>query len=365
MWGGLRTLVVVPARGGSKGVPLKNLRPLAGVPLVAWVGHLVRALDWVDRAVVSTDHAEIARTARESGLDAPFYRPPELSGDRVGDLDVLAHALDAVEALDRQRYDVVVMLQPTSPLRRPEHVTATVEKLASGAFDSVWTISPTDSKSHPWKQLRFEEERLSLWDPKGAGIVARQQLPPVYQRNGAAYAFTRACLLEQRTVLGARASALVLDEPMVSIDTTADFEAVETILRERDAGRARSEPAPPERPPRLAPRTFVIDLDGVIAALVPHNDYARSAPLPDNIARVNALHERGHRIVLYTARGSASGRDWTETTRRQLERWGVKYHELRFGKPAADYYIDDRLISLEDAVELADAGPHPDGSPKG
>ena len=230
-----RVLVVVPARGGSKGVALKNLRPAAGVPLVARVGHLVRELDWVDRAVVSTDHPEIAEVARRSGLDAPFSRPPELSGDRVGDLEVLTHALQTVEEIDGERYDVVVMLQPTSPLRRPEHVTATVDKLTAGGFDSVWTVSPTDSKSHPLKQLVFEADRLGYWDPGGAGIVARQQLTPVYHRNGAAYAITRECLLGQKSVLGQRASAVVIDEPMLSIDTSADFARVEAALRERES----------------------------------------------------------------------------------------------------------------------------------
>ncbi len=94
MHAGKRILVVVPARGGSKGVPLKNLRPLRGVPLVARVGELVRELAWLDRAVVSTDHPEIAEIARASGLDPAFVRPASLSGDRTSDLEVLTHALE-------------------------------------------------------------------------------------------------------------------------------------------------------------------------------------------------------------------------------------------------------------------------------
>ncbi len=362
MRAGRRILVVVPARGGSRGVPLKNLRPVAGVALVARVGHLVRELAWVDRGVVSTDHAEIARTARESGLDAPFYRPEGLCGDRVGDLDVLTHALRATEEDDDTRYDVVVMLQPTSPLRRAEHVTATLDHLLDGRWDSVWTVSPTDLKAHPLKQLTLDEARLSLWDPMGAQIVARQQLRPTYHRNGAAYAFTRACLLDQQTILGERASAVVLHEPMISIDTLEDFARVEDILRSR--GQRDPSPPPSHAPsvsraallPTSATRTFVVDVDGVIASLVPGNEYERAEPLRGNIERINALHRRGHRIVLYTARGSMTGRDWHDVTRRQLCNWGVCYDELRFGKPAADYYIDDRMISLEDAAALMDGG---------
>jgi CMP-N-acetylneuraminic acid synthetase len=235
---GRRILVVVPARGGSKGVKLKNLEPVGGVPLVARVGELVRELDWVDRAVVSTDHPEIARVAADSGLDDPFQRPADLSGDEVGDREVLAHALEATEADDGEHYDVVVMLQPTSPLRRAEHVTASVDKLIGGGFDSVWTVSPTDSKSHPLKQLVLEEDRLDHWDPEGARIVARQQLRPVHHRNGAAYAITRECLLGQQSILGKRASALVIEEPMLSIDTREDFARVEELLAARNGTAA-------------------------------------------------------------------------------------------------------------------------------
>jgi CMP-N-acetylneuraminic acid synthetase len=237
MRGGMRILVVVPARGGSKGVALKNLRPVAGTPLVARVGELVGELRWVDRAVVSTDHAEIAEVARAAGLDAPFTRPESLSGDRVGDLEVLTHALETTEAIDGVEYAVIVMLQPTSPLRRPEHVTASVDKLVAGGFDSVWTLSRTDPKYHPRKQLALEADRLDFWDPQGATVVARQQLSPVYHRNGAAYAITRECLLSQKSILGKNASGLVLDEPMLSIDTLEDFDAVEAVLRAR-AGAA-------------------------------------------------------------------------------------------------------------------------------
>ena len=226
--------MVVPARGGSVGVPRKNLRPVAGLPLVAHVGRVVTALAWVDRAVVSTDDDEIARVAAEAGLEAAFRRPEALAGDRVGDLDVLVHALEASEAVFDERYDVVVMLQPTCPLRRPAHVTDCAAALVESDLDSVWTVSPTDLKYHPEKQLVVAADGLlSYWHPGGASVVARQQLSPVFHRNGAAYAMTRACLLEQRAILGKRSAALRIDEPMWSIDTLEDFERVEAALRER------------------------------------------------------------------------------------------------------------------------------------
>jgi CMP-N,N'-diacetyllegionaminic acid synthase len=346
MLNGRRILAVVPARGGSKGIPLKNLQAVAGRPLVALAGQVASAVHGIDRAVVSTDHLLIRDAARDAGLDAPFLRPPELSGDRIGDLDVLTHALHATEADDGTRYDVVLMLQPTAPTRRPEHVVATLNKLIDENLDSVWTVSPTDLKAHPLKQLTVDAEgRMDYFDRRGAGIVARQELEPVYHRNGVAYALTRECLLEQRQLLGARAGAVVIDEPMANIDSPDDLAKAQVLLAEtsRSGGSARlTRQAQSERPVRR----LVVDIDGVLAAASADADYGKAEPMPANIAQLNALFDAGCEIVVYTARGSATGIDWAATTRAQLDSWGVRYHELRFGKPHADVYIDDRLLTL-------------------
>jgi CMP-N,N'-diacetyllegionaminic acid synthase len=223
-------LAVVPARGGSKGVKLKNLRPLNGVPLVALVGKVVRQLVYVDRAVVSTDHSEIAAVAQDAGLEAPFMRPPELSGDRIADWDVLNHALLSCEKRDNRQYDIIVMLQPTSPFRKPEHVTEAVKKLIAGGYDAVWTVSETDSKAHPLKQLTIRGDRLDYYDPAGAEVIARQQLNPMYHRNGVAYVITRECLIGKKSIKGADTSFVVIEDVLVNIDTEIDFKLAEFML---------------------------------------------------------------------------------------------------------------------------------------
>ena len=131
MIGNQRILAVCPARGGSKGIPLKNLVPFLGVPLVAVVGRLVSEIPMIDRAVVSTDHAEIARVARESGLDAPFMRPEEISGDQISDAQVLLHALEEMERIDGVVYDLVIMLQ------RPERAFVVGKPLTRGQLDEA------------------------------------------------------------------------------------------------------------------------------------------------------------------------------------------------------------------------------------
>jgi CMP-N,N'-diacetyllegionaminic acid synthase len=225
MYAEQRVLVVIPARGGSTGVKLKNLREVGGLPLVARAAVVAREVEFADRMIVSTDHPKIAEVAKAFGVDAPFMRPDSLSGPTVGDWDVLHHALIELERLDAVTYDIVVMLQPTSPSRTAAHVRDTVARLADNGLDAVWTVSETDSKAHPLKQfLVTENGELQYYDPRGAEIVARQQLSPVYHRNGIAYAITRSCLLDQKSIKGRRTGALIIREPVVNIDTEFDLD---------------------------------------------------------------------------------------------------------------------------------------------
>ena len=226
-----RVLAVVPARGGSKGLPGKNLRPLCGVPLVTLAGRVARQIAEIDRAVVSTDSPEIAAVAQHGGLAAPFMRPADLSGDLIGDVDVLLHAVQATEAVDACRYDIIIMLQPTSPLRTSDEVRQCLEMFVSHDADSVWSVSPVDRKYHPLKQLVVDGDRLSYYDPLGSTIIARQQLSDLHIRNGVAYVLSRACLMEQRSLLGKRAFACVTTAPHISIDTADDLARAEDWAR--------------------------------------------------------------------------------------------------------------------------------------
>lgn len=229
---GKRVLVVVPARGGSKGIPLKNIAMLYGKPLIAHTAELINRLDFVDYAMVSTDSPSIANISGQYGLAVPFMRPDILSGDFVSDWHVLHHVLTKMECT-AATYDIVVMLQPTCPLRRVWHVEHTVNRLLKG-FDSVWTVTKVDKKYHPKKSLRLASDgTLGHYVEAGKFIVARQQLSDTYIRNGAAYAFTRECLLVQQTIMGKRSAAVVIDEPLVNIDTPEDLAEAERLMRAR------------------------------------------------------------------------------------------------------------------------------------
>jgi len=227
----LKVLAVIPARGGSKGIPLKNLKKINGVPMVKLAAQVASSVEFIDRIVVSTDNEEIAEAAIEGGADAPFRRPEILSGDRISDTQVLAHALQEVERQDNKIYDIVVMLQPTSPLRTKQHILDSIEMLVNDNYDSVWTVSETDSKCHPLKQLTIKNKALDYYDNKGKDIIARQQLEMVYHRNGIAYVLKRDVILNSKTIKGSNCGALICHGDLISIDTEKDLELTNYFLK--------------------------------------------------------------------------------------------------------------------------------------
>ena len=221
---------MIPARGGSKGILLKNLRKVGGVPMVKLASQVASSVEFIDRIVVSTDNEEIAEAAIEGGADAPFRRPEILSGDRISDTQVLAHALQEVERQDEKIYDIVVMLQPTSPLRTRQHIVDSIEMLANDNYDSIWTVSETDTKCHPFKQLTIKNKVLDYYDKKGKDIIARQQLEAVYHRNGIAYVVKRNVILNSKTIKGDNSGALICQGDFISIDTEKDLELTNYFL---------------------------------------------------------------------------------------------------------------------------------------
>lgn len=226
---GRSILAVVPARGGSKGIPQKNITLFHERPLIEWTAEFIQKLPFLDRSIVSTDSKEIAEVAELCGLDSPFMRPSHLSGDRISDYDVLIHALEAVEEIDQNQFDVVVMLQPTSPFRKVADVTKVVEKLVSLELDSVVTVSKTPLSFHPLKQFVLKDERLEYFDEMGQTVVARQDLYPTYFRNGVAYAVTRECLIKQKKVIGKNSGLHLIQHEFINIDSVEDIEKGESM----------------------------------------------------------------------------------------------------------------------------------------
>jgi CMP-N,N'-diacetyllegionaminic acid synthase len=232
VFNGSRVLAIIPARAGSKGIPKKNIAPVVGRPLISYTTGLTQNLSWLDATVVSTDSEEIAKVATQTPGVEVIWRPEELSGDRIGDHPVLRHALLAQEEETGERYDVVLMLQPTSPLRTVSDVESCITTLQDGDWDAVWSVSTTELTYHPKKQLALSPEgKLGFVIPGSHEIVARQELEPVFHRNGVCYAFTRDFLVNSdSTYSEAQTSAVITPGAHISIDTPEDLAAVEEII---------------------------------------------------------------------------------------------------------------------------------------
>ena len=232
MFNGSRVLAIIPARGGSKGIPKKNIAPLAGKPLVSYTTELTQTLPWLDSTVVSTDSEEIAEVATQTPGVEIVWRPEEFSGDRIGDHPVLRHALLAREDQTGEHYDIVLMLQPTSPLRTVKDVEDCITALLEGGWAAVWSVSETELTYHPRKQLALARNgKLDFVIPGGRAIVARQELEPVFHRNGVCYAFTRDFLVESESTYSVeKTSAVETPGAHISIDTPEDLAAVEKII---------------------------------------------------------------------------------------------------------------------------------------
>jgi CMP-N,N'-diacetyllegionaminic acid synthase len=227
MMSDVRVLAVITARGGSKGVPAKNIRTLAGQPLLFWTIQAARQATRLDRFILSSDDAQIIRIAAEFGCEAPFVRPAELARD---DTPGVLPVLDALERV--QGYDVVVLLQPTSPLRSAADIDACVDLVVSSEAPAC--VSVTAVHEHPfwtyWLRPGGQLERVLQDD--SARVSRRQELPPVYRPNGAVYVARIPWLRETQTFLAAGTLGYVMPfERSLDIDTASDFVHAELALR--------------------------------------------------------------------------------------------------------------------------------------
>jgi CMP-N,N'-diacetyllegionaminic acid synthase len=222
---GRSVLAVIPARGGSKGLPGKNILPVGGKPLLAWTIDAARAAACIDRLILSSDDEAIMAVARAHGCEVPFHRPAALATDEATSIDVVLHALDTLPG-----YDVVVLLQPTSPLRSAADIEATCAKLASSGVQACVSVSPV-AHSPYWMYLLGDDLHLVPLVEPPAGVARRQDLPPAYTLNGAVYAAETAWLRRARSFVTRETVAHVMPaERAIDIDTQDDLSRLRAIL---------------------------------------------------------------------------------------------------------------------------------------
>jgi len=230
-WQDRTVLVVVPARGNSKGIPRKNMQRVGGFSLIAHAARTAAALPWLDAAVLSTDDEEMAEEGRKFGLDVPFLRPPELSTDTATSIDTWRHAWLESERHFGKRFDVSLLLQPTTPLRTPEEVERTLETLVAGDHQAAATVGRVPTDFSPGRCLTLGEDgTLSFYSSKGANVTRRQEFPPLYFRDGTCYAVTRESLVDRGQIVEEDCAAVLIDRFVVNIDEPFELELAEFIL---------------------------------------------------------------------------------------------------------------------------------------
>ena len=301
-------LVLIPARGGSKGIPRKNMRSFAGYPLIAWsIAAGVQART-ASRVIVSTDDEEIARVAREYGAETPFMRPYELAQDRTSDLPVFEHALKWLEDIESYKPDIVVQLRPTSPIRPKDCVDDAVRILIENSdADCVRGVVPAGQNPHKmWRFNGYDKPMKPLLEVEGISEpynAPRQILPPVYWQTGHIDVIRTSTITRKHSLTGSVVYPLVIDARYtMDIDTLADWAKYEALVY---SGLEMVTPDKKLRRPMPKKIELIIcDFDGVITDNRVWTDEAGNesiAAFRSDSLHIKELNEMGIEVMILSS----------------------------------------------------------------
>ena len=325
-----KILAIIPARSGSKSVPDKNIRMINKKPLLAYSIEHAQKSKYINRIILSTDSKKYQKIGLQYGAETPFLRPAEFATDSSLDIDVFYHALSFLKQKENYLPDLVVQLRPTYPIRNVEDIDKMIEiALNNSDIDSVRSI--TEAQEIPFKMWTMDN--FGRINPICSEInecynMPRQKLPKAYYQNACIDVVRGSIILEQKSMSGKNIYGYVMKNNL-DIDTEEQFKLAEYYLLAQN-GKLN----------------FCFDIDGVIAITSDATDYSKSMPNKEIISFINELYNYGNFIRIHTARGYTTGINWSEITKKQLSSWWVKFHELNFGKPNADFYIDDHAMEL-------------------
>lgn len=226
---------VIPARGGSKGLPGKNIMALLGKPLIAYTIEQARNSKYIDRVVVSTENKEIADISRQYGAEAPFIRPGGLATDESSIIDVLLHAVDWLEKEEQYKFDIMVLLHATSPLRDSADIDKSIEMLVKKNAENVFSVA--ESQRNPYFNMVEMRRDGTVRLVKEGSFVTRQSAPQVFDMNASIYVWWKDVLKKKKSVFMKRTYIYVMPrERSVDIDDYLDFKIAEMLLREKISG---------------------------------------------------------------------------------------------------------------------------------
>lgn len=229
----MEILAIIPARGGSKGLPGKNIRPLAGTPLIGYSIKAALKAQSISRVIVSTDDETIAEIAREHGAEVPFIRPADLSGDKVSGVNACLHALEHANNVLDYHPELVIFLQPTSPMRSAEDIDAAIKLLQDSHADSVVGLKKVNEYPQ-WMKTMDSHQRISPLFEQMEITSARQDLENSYILNGAIYLSTSSSLKKHQSFYGGDTRGYLMPEDRsIDIDTLNDFIMAEALITQQ------------------------------------------------------------------------------------------------------------------------------------
>ncbi|KAF0144491.1 MAG: N-acylneuraminate cytidylyltransferase [Nitrospirae bacterium] len=230
MYKGNSILCIIPARGGSKGLPGKNIKKLSGKPLIAYSIEQAKGAKYVDRIIVSTESRKIADIARRYGAEVPFMRPRKLATDDCSIIDVLLHAMDWMENKGKFKFDILVLLHATAPLRTTEDIDNSIKLLVDKKADNVFSV--TEAHRNPYFNMVEVLDDGAVRRVKRGSFVTRQSAPRVFDMNASIYVWWRDVLRKGKSVFLKKSHVYVMPrERSVDIDDYLDFRIAEMLLK--------------------------------------------------------------------------------------------------------------------------------------
>ena len=230
----MRVLGLITARGGSKGIPRKNIKDLAGRPLISYVAQDALSAKFLDRVILSTDDEEIAQVARNEGIDVPFMRPKSLSQDASTSADVIIHAINFLEEAGDE-YDAVCLLQPTSPFKPIGFIDKCIERFKDISVDTLISVLPVPHEYNPhWVFEENDNGLLRISTGEKELVPRRQELPPAFYRDGSVYVFKVKNIINNKCIVYGSIAHIQSDQSYYcNLDTLLDWQKAENYLKNR------------------------------------------------------------------------------------------------------------------------------------
>ncbi|MDZ4839030.1 MAG: acylneuraminate cytidylyltransferase family protein [Bacteroidota bacterium] len=228
----MRVLGIITARGGSKGVPYKNIKLLGGKPLLQYTWEAAKQAELLTDIVLSTEDEKIAEVGDRLGIEIPFLRPAELALDNTPTLPVLVHLVTELAKMGRE-YDAICLLQPTNPFRKSTYIDGCIKLMFDGDYDATFTMLPVPHEYNPhWAFFQSSDGNLTITTGEKEIIPRRQELPIAYHREGSVYVTKTSVLLEKQSLYGEKIGGYEIDNPvLINIDTMSDWEKAEDYLK--------------------------------------------------------------------------------------------------------------------------------------